>query len=163
MQKIQLTELEIYNLIADIPDPEIPVVTIEDLGVLREVKVEGEKVIVFITPTYSGCPAMKTIEDEIKTILHQTGVQNFEVKTVFTPVWTTDWLSEEAKEKLRNYGISPPEKSSTDKSILTTHFVFCPRCNSRNTEIISQFGSTACKALYKCIDCLEPFNHFKCH
>lgn len=163
MQKLKFTEEEIYNLIANIPDPEIPVITIEDLGVLREVKLEDDKVIVLITPTYSGCPAMKTIEDDIKTILHQSGVQNFEVKTVFSPVWTTDWMSEESKEKLRKYGISPPEKSSTDKSSLTSNVVFCPRCTSSNTELVSQFGSTACKALYKCKDCLEPFDHFKCH
>lgn len=163
MQTSNLSEQEIYKLIANIPDPEIPVITIEDLGILREVKVENDKVIVSITPTYNGCPAMKSIEDDIKLILKKAGVNNLEVKTIFHPVWTTDWLNDEAKEKLRRYGISPPEQSSTDISVLTGKLIHCPRCNSTHTERISQFGSTACKALYKCLDCLEPFDHFKCH
>jgi ring-1,2-phenylacetyl-CoA epoxidase subunit PaaD len=163
MLSTKFSEKEIYDLIAGIPDPEIPVITIEDLGILREVKIEDDKVKVFITPTYSGCPAMKAIENDIADILRKNEINSFEVKTVFAPVWTTDWISDEAKEKLRKYGISPPEKSSTDKNILLNKHVRCPQCNSENTVVISQFGSTACKALYKCQDCLEPFDHFKCH
>lgn len=163
MTAIKLSEKEIYNLISNIPDPEIPVITIEDLGILREVKIVNDKVEVYITPTYSGCPAMKTIENDIISILKQNDVEPFVVKTVFSPVWTTDWLSDEAKEKLRRYGISPPENSTSDKNVLLNRAVRCPQCNSANTELVSQFGSTACKALYKCKDCLEPFDHFKCH
>lgn len=163
MLNTKFSEKEIYDLIASIPDPEIPVITIEDLGILREVKIEDDKVKVFITPTYSGCPAMKAIENDIADILRKNEINSFEVKTVFAPVWTTDWISDEAKEKLRKYGISPPEKSSSDKNILLNKHVRCPQCNSENTVLISQFGSTACKALYKCQDCLEPFDHFKCH
>ena len=127
------------------------------------VKIEDDKVKVFITPTYSGCPAMKAIENDISDILRKHDINSFEVKTVFSPVWTTDWISDEAKERLRKYGISPPEKSTSDKNILLNKHVRCPQCNSENTTLISQFGSTACKALYKCNDCLEPFDHFKCH
>lgn len=163
MLSTKFSEKEIYDLIAGIPDPEIPVITIEDLGILREVKIEDDKVKVFITPTYSGCPAMKAIENDIADILRKHDINSFEVKTVFSPVWTTDWISDEAKERLRKYGISPPEKSTSDKNILLNKHVRCPQCNSENTTLISQFGSTACKALYKCNDCLEPFDHFKCH
>ena len=163
MLSIKFSEKEIYDLIADIPDPEIPVITIEDLGILREVKIEEGKVKIFITPTYSGCPAMKTIENDIIEILNKNEINAFEIKTVFAPVWTTDWINDEAKKKLLKYGISPPEKSSSDKNILLNKHVRCPQCNSENTIVISQFGSTACKALYKCQDCLEPFDHFKCH
>ena len=115
MKSIKFTEEEIYDLIATIPDPEIPVITIKDLGILRSVKIENEKVIVSITPTYSGCPAMMAIEKDIKSILIQEGIETVEVKTVYSPVWTTDWLTDEAKEKLRKYGISPPGKTSIDK------------------------------------------------
>ena len=154
----------IWNLLSEIPDPEIPVISIADLGILRDVEVIGNKVIVSITPTYSGCPAMKAIETDIILKLKE---KNFEaeVKTVFSPVWTTDWLSEEAKEKLRVYGIAPPEKTSSDKNSLSLQprIIRCPRCNSANSELISQFGSTACKSLYRCLDCKEPFDYFKCH
>lgn len=163
MLKLKFSEKEIFNLISGIPDPEIPVITIEDLGILREVRIEADKVLVLITPTYSGCPAMKTIENDIIEIFNKFEIEPYQIKTIFSPVWTTDWISDEAKEKLRAYGISPPEKSSSDKNVLMNRNVHCPQCNSSNTELISQFGSTACKALYKCKDCLEPFDHFKCH
>ena len=163
MNKTNYSEKEIYNLIAGIPDPEIPVITIEDLGILREVSIKDDKILISITPTYSGCPAMKAIENDIKEILSKHDIGPVEIKTVFSPVWTTDWISDEAKEKLRVYGISPPEKSSSDKNVLLNRHVYCPRCNSTNTELISQFGSTVCKARYKCKDGLEPFDHFKCH
>jgi ring-1,2-phenylacetyl-CoA epoxidase subunit PaaD len=151
--------------ISAIPDPEVPVITIADLGILREVKEENGKIIVTITPTYSGCPAMKAIENEITEVFKKNSVSNFEIKYTFSPAWTTDWLNENAREKLRNYGIAPPEKTTSDKSVLLVHTKtkLCPRCNSSNTEMISAFGSTACKALYRCKNCGEPFDYFKCH
>jgi ring-1,2-phenylacetyl-CoA epoxidase subunit PaaD len=156
---------DVWEYLRDIPDPEVPVINIVELGIARDVKVENDKVIVSITPTYSGCPAMKVIEHDIITMLKEKGISKVEIKMVYAPVWTTDWLTDAAKEKLRIYGIAPPEKTSIDKSLLTLHpkVIRCPRCNSANTSLISQFGSTACKALYRCDDCKEPFDYFKCH
>ena len=155
----------IQSRIADIPDPEVPVITIGELGILRDVKNENGKITVMITPTYSGCPAMKAIENEIEEILKNNFIFDFEIKYVYSPAWTTDWLNDHAKEKLREYGIAPPEKTTSDKSVLTLNQKIkkCPRCNSENTEMISPFGSTACKALYRCKNCGEPFDYFKCH
>jgi len=156
---------QVWEFLAEIPDPEIPVITIEELGVLRELEILPNKVIVTITPTYTGCPAMKMFEDDILKTLHAKGIANAEVKMVYSPAWTTDWITEEAREKLRIYGIAPPVKGSQDKGILFSSgpkIVKCPRCNSSNTSLKSQFGSTACKALYTCDDCLEPFDYFKC-
>jgi ring-1,2-phenylacetyl-CoA epoxidase subunit PaaD len=152
-------------LLSEIPDPEIPVITIADLGILREVKEHDGKIIVTITPTYSGCPAMKAIENEIVLILKENSIDNFEIKYTYAPAWTTDWMNDNAKEKLRTYGIAPPEKSTSDKSVLMLQQKArnCPRCGSENTEMISAFGSTACKALYRCKNCGEPFDYFKCH
>jgi ring-1,2-phenylacetyl-CoA epoxidase subunit PaaD len=158
-----LSNSEIQTLLSAIPDPEIPVISIAELGILRSVNVEGSKVVVTITPTYSGCPAMRAIEDEIKEKLKSNGIENVEVKMVYSPVWTTDWLSEEAKEKLRVYGISPPGKSNFKNPISGDREVACPRCGSTDVKLVSLFGSTACKALYKCNKCLEPFDQFKCH
>jgi len=153
-----LTAEQIRALISTIPDPEIPVITITDLGVLRNVDVTGDKVTISITPTYSGCPAMDAIRKNIVEVLHEKGIQNVEVKTVHFPVWTTDWMSDDAKERLRKYGISPPEKTITgDRQIA------CPRCGSKDVKLVSQFGSTACKSLFTCNSCREPFDHFKCH
>jgi ring-1,2-phenylacetyl-CoA epoxidase subunit PaaD len=149
-----------WNLIKEIPDPEIPVITISDLGILRNVKIEGEKVIVSITPTYSGCPAMDTIASEIKNTLRENGFENSEVKYDYTAVWTTDWIPEEAKERLRKYGIAPPQLRTQNSKLQT---IKCPRCGSEENEMISFFGSTACKALYRCLSCKEPFDYFKCH
>jgi ring-1,2-phenylacetyl-CoA epoxidase subunit PaaD len=159
-----MTKEQVWDLLKEIPDPEIPVISIVDLGIAREVEITGGKVIVSITPTYSGCPAMKVIETEILDKLREKGWAA-EIKTVYSPVWTTDWINEEAKEKLRVYGISPPQKTSYDKNDLLLHpkKISCPRCRSENTELISQFGSTPCKALYRCMDCREPFDYFKCH
>lgn len=153
----------IVSLLSEIPDPEIPVISISELGILRAVEFEDEKVIVTITPTYSGCPAMRAIEDEIKGILHQQGLENVEVKLVYSPVWTTDWMNEAAKEKLRKYGISPPGKRNLKNLISGDRQVACPRCGSTDAKLISLFGSTACKALYSCNACREPFDQFKCH
>lgn len=165
MKKLKMTTKEVRTLLSQIPDPEIPVITIEELGILRDVNFVNDECVITITPTYSGCPAMKAIEQDIVALLKENGIEKIKVNYVYSPAWTTDWLSEEAKEKLRKYGISAPDKTSSDKSILTgiQKVVKCPRCNSENTELVSQFGSTACKALYKCKDCLEPFDLFKCH
>lgn len=148
----------------EIPDPEIPVIDIVELGVIREINALEESIEVTITPTYSGCPAMKQMEDDIKKKLSEKGYKEVKIRTIFNPPWTTDWITEEAKEKLNKYGIAPPEHSSIDKAVLLgkERIVKCPRCASTNTKIISQFGSTACKALYQCNDCLEPFDYFKC-
>jgi ring-1,2-phenylacetyl-CoA epoxidase subunit PaaD len=155
----------ILNILSEIPDPEIPVITIVELGVVRDIKDLGNDGLeVTLTPTYSGCPAMKQMEDDVVSILKQHGFKTVNVKMVYSPAWTTDWLSEEAKRKLQEYGIAPPEESTTDKSFITGKHkaVTCPRCKSKNTVLVSQFGSTACKALYKCGDCLESFDYFKC-
>ena len=155
---------KIYELLEEIPDPEIPVISIVELGVIRDVETINTKTIVTITPTYSGCPAMKQMENDVIKKLQEAGIEEIEVKTTYSPAWTTDWMSPEAKEKLRQYGIAPPEHSSIDKRTLIgiDKVVKCPRCKSPNTKMISQFGSTACKALYQCQDCLEPFDYFKC-
>ncbi len=154
----------ILKLLSQIPDPEIPVISIVELGVIRDVKSNGTAVEVTITPTYSGCPAMKQMEDDVVKKLRDHGFEEVKIHTCYSPAWTTDWLSDEAKEKLRHYGIAPPGEKTTDKSFITgrPRQVACPRCKSRSTKMISQFGSTACKALYQCNDCLEPFDYFKC-
>ena len=158
-----LTSENIYSLLSEIPDPEIPVITISELGILRSVEMENDKVVVTITPTYSGCPAMKMIEDEIKKSLKENGIENVSVKMVYTPAWTTDWMNDEAKEKLRKYGISPPGKLNKLNSISGDSAVSCPRCGSKDVKLVSHFGSTACKAIYTCNNCREPFDQFKCH
>ena len=159
------TTEDIFNLLSEIPDPEIPVISIIELGVIRNVEISNDTTVSLkITPTYSGCPAMKQIEDDVRKKLSENGFITIEIKTIFSPAWTTDWITPEAKEKLRKYGIAPPENSTEDKSWLTgkEKKIACPRCKSINTKLISQFGSTACKALYQCQDCLEPFDYFKC-
>lgn len=154
----------IWNILKNVADPEIPVLTVVDMGVVREVEVKDQKIIVSITPTYSGCPAMNEIESNIRWALEEAGYNEVEIKTLISPPWTTDWMTDEGKAKLQEYGIAPPEGSSADKSVLfgEAKKVMCPRCKSRNTTMVSQFGSTACKALYKCEDCKEPFDYFKC-
>jgi ring-1,2-phenylacetyl-CoA epoxidase subunit PaaD len=161
----EVKEDHLIDILSKIPDPEIPVISIVDLGIVRSIEViSASKVKVVITPTYSGCPAMKVIEDEIRLNLLQKGFTEVIVETVLSPAWTTDWISEEAKNKLKEYGIAPPEKTTSDKSFLFQHkkVVSCPNCGSDETEMISQFGSTACKALYRCLVCKEPFDYFKC-
>lgn len=156
-----VTEKEIWELLEQVSDPEVPVLTIIDLGIVRDVKLDGNHCTVTITPTYSGCPAMKYIEKGIEEVL--SGKVDLEIQTKLSPAWTTDWLSEEGKDKLRDYGIAPPE-NEVDKSVLFADptVVPCPLCRSKNTRMVSQFGSTACKAHYQCNDCLEPFDYFKC-
>lgn len=164
MSKIITKEI-IEKILEQIPDPEIPVISIVDLGIVRDIILHEHKVIVNITPTYSGCPAMMAIQNDIVSKLKEEGIEEVEVRLVFDEVWTTDWINEAAKERLRVYGIAPPEKSSPDKSLIIgrPRVVNCPRCGSSNTSVVSQFGSTACKALYRCEDCREPFDYFKCH
>lgn len=162
--KTAFNKQDIYNLLSQICDPEIPVVSIEEMGILRNVIISDEECIVEITPTYTGCPAMSLIQSEILATLHQHNVPNPKVITSYTPAWTTDWMSHSTKEKLKKYGIAAPIHSSCmdwDNPRKVT--VECPRCQSNKTKLVSHFGSTACKALYVCEDCKEPFDYFKCH
>ncbi|ALJ00540.1 phenylacetate-CoA oxygenase [Rufibacter tibetensis] len=159
------TEEKIWHLLEEVSDPEIPVLSILDLGVLRKVQVqEGGRVQVTITPTYSGCPAMNTIAADVKLKLLSEGFKDVAVDLQLSPAWTTDWLSEEGKLKLEEYGIAPPVEPNGDIHALFGRdtVVRCPLCKSENTKLISQFGSTSCKSLYQCHDCLEPFDYFKC-
>jgi len=145
----------IAALLKKVPDPEIPVLSIMDLGIVRDIIIQqGILKEIIITPTYSGCPAMDSISKNIQWILWENGFKNFSITTVLSPAWTTDWLSEEGKQKLQQYGIAPPRINLP---------VQCPQCNSFHTKMINAFGSTACKALYVCEDCKEPFDYFKCH
>jgi len=162
---MEATKEKIIEYLEEITDPEIPVVNIVELGIVRETHVEGNCVDVKITPTYSGCPAMKVIENAIVSTLKEKGFENVSVETIFSPPWTTDWLTEEAKQKLKECGIAPPEKggklnwmpfSNANKN------VSCPFCDSLKTDLTSEFGSTACKSLYYCNNCQQPFEHFKC-
>ena len=155
---------KIEEKISNIPDPEIPNISIKELGVLRKIEQIEEKIIVTITPTYSGCPAMDRFQKDIKEQLKALKISSFEIQLQYDPAWTTDWITEDAKKKLKKYGIAPPAHSSSDKNILMgqKQKVQCPRCNTKETKLVSQFSSTACKAMYQCEDCLEPFEYFKC-
>ncbi|WP_448033484.1 1,2-phenylacetyl-CoA epoxidase subunit PaaD [Bradyrhizobium liaoningense] len=152
-----------WNAAASVVDPEIPVLTIADLGVLREVALDGDDVEVAITPTYSGCPAMNMIALEVELALERAGFRRPKVRTVLSPAWTTDWMSEEGRRKLRAYGIAPPQASSSRRALFGEQAVECPQCGSDKTELLSEFGSTSCKALWRCKACREPFDYFKCH
>ena len=145
---------QIHQLLTQVTDPEIPVLSLQDLGVIRDVETENNTIIVTITPTYSGCPAMEVMEQDIINVLKENFTQEIKVVTQLSPAWTTDWISEKGKEKLLQYGIMPPTRSGE---------IICPQCKSKDVELLSQFGSTACKALYRCKECLEPFDYFKCH
>lgn len=146
----------------EVYDPEISILTIADLGVLRDVRVEAGRVTVVITPTYSACPAMHAIAQDIRSALDAAGYREVQIETQLAPAWSTDQLSVAAHAKLRSVGIAPPAHRSTDKRALLGQDVLCPRCASHQTERVSEFGSTACKALYRCRSCLEPFDYFKC-
>lgn len=148
---------------ASVCDPEVPVLTIDDLGVLRGVRVHDDAIIVTITPTYSGCPAMDTIRDDLVLALTQAGFAEVCVDVVLAPAWTTDWMTDAGKRKLVEYGIAPPTGRAPAGPIRISLGVKCPRCGSLQTRELSHFGSTSCKALYECRDCLEPFDHFKVH
>jgi len=156
---------QILKYLKEVKDPEVPVVDVVELGVVRNVAIEDGQVRIDLTPTYSGCPAMKVMELEIRAALKSRGIENVSIKTVFFPPWTTDWMSDETKQKLRAYGIAPPGKVAA-QDLNPLHWqekkVSCPFCDSQNTRLTSQFGSTACKALYYCNSCQQPFEHFKC-
>lgn len=174
---------DVKRVLLRVMDPEVPVLSILDLGIVRDIKIENQvhetpgkysvqthgKIIITITPTYSGCPAMDVIRMNIRiAVIEGLGIQpgDFEIRTILSPAWTTDWMTEEGKQKLKAYGIAPPNHSAavcTPDLFAEEEAVQCPRCNSYNTTMISRFGSTACKALYRCEDCREPFDHFKCH
>lgn len=152
-----INESFVWDLLEKIPDPEIPVISIVELGIVREVIIRGNNVTVKYTPTYSGCPAMDMIAMQIISSLKQAGIENPILEQVISPAWTTDWMTEAGKQKLEQYGIAPPHEGGPDKPHA------CPRCGSTDTQLLSQFGSTSCKALYQCISCKEPFEYFKCH
>ncbi|MEX0582603.1 MAG: 1,2-phenylacetyl-CoA epoxidase subunit PaaD [Sneathiella sp.] len=152
---------DVLGILDLVKDPEIPVVSVREMGIIRRVHYVGDRLKVVITPTYSGCPAMEVIERDIAAMLKLHGLKDFDVETEISPAWTTDWITGEGRRKLREYGIAPP--ANRGKAALIGHeTVACPQCNSKNTALVSEFGSTACKALYKCRDCLEPFDYFKC-
>jgi len=174
---------QVWSLLEQVSDPEIPVISVVDLGIVRDVQVTGPaSCAVTITPTYSGCPAMQVIADAVQGALREAGMAQVDIITRLSPAWTTDWMSESGKAKLTGYGIAPPAQKVVDISGLRSGArpadplragvarhaapapqVVCPHCGSSHTEITSQFGSTPCKALYKCLDCREPFDYFKCH
>lgn len=158
------TDSQIWEWLSSVPDPEIPVVSIVDLGIVKSFNWHKSTLNVIITPTYSGCPATTVIGLDVKNLLLQHGINSIQVKTQLSPAWTTDWISTEARKKLKAYGISPPANQACCAGMLPrVHLqnIVCPRCDSTNTECISQFGSTPCKSHYRCKDCLEPFDYFK--
>ncbi len=156
----------IWKLLEQVTDPEVPVLTITDLGIVRDVKINGGGIEVVITPTYTGCPAMDMITMNIKLALAEHGFSKIKITSVLSPAWTTDWMSEAGKQKLKEYGIAPPnprQQVCNNELFAAAEAVQCPHCDSYHTNRISEFGSTACKALYQCNDCREPFDYFKCH
>jgi ring-1,2-phenylacetyl-CoA epoxidase subunit PaaD len=162
------TAEQVRAVLADVTDPEIPVITIEDLGILRDVAVDGGHVTVTITPTYSGCPAMDEIRADIRTALAAHGVDDVEVRMTLSPAWTTDWMSEAGRDKLRAYGIAPPQRRAAGPVLVQlgaprTAPPACPQCGSGDTEELTRFASTACKSMWRCRSCREPFDHFKAH
>lgn len=164
MKTVELTKANAWKVLESVKDPEIPVISVVELGVVRAVEMDGPTAKITITPTYSGCPAMFEMEEDIVAALKEAGVANVTVNTVLAPAWTTDWMGPEAKQKLKEYGIAPPAHGTVDKAALLgkERQIICPQCGSDNTIMKSQFGSTACKALFVCKDCLEPFDYFKC-
>lgn len=162
-------EEEIWQILEKISDPEIPVLSIIDLGIIRSITVNDKtldgisEVLIHYTPTYSACPAVDMINAEIGVSLHAAGFKNLHLEQKLFPAWSTDWMSESGKEKLIQYGIAAPIGRSCDNSKLEDLKIVCPQCGSNQTKLISEFSSTACKALYKCSSCLEPFDYFKCH
>jgi ring-1,2-phenylacetyl-CoA epoxidase subunit PaaD len=156
-------ELAVWNLAATVVDPEVPVLTIEDLGVLRRVAIEGSTVLVEITPTYSGCPAVDAMRDDIVRVLAGAGYEDVVVRSVLAPAWTTDWMSDAGRAKLTEYGIAAPAPRGIGGTVSLGLGIRCPHCGSMHTRELSRFGSTSCKALYVCQRCQEPFDYFKEH
>ena len=166
MVTVSENKKHLYQILEQVTDPEIPVLSIIDLGIVRDVVITENVVEVVITPTYTGCPAMDMIASIIKMEVMAAGYKNVLVSTVLSPAWTTDWMSEEGKKKLKAYGIAPPpvKQQVCDQELFAAQeAIACPRCNSIHTTRVSEFGSTACKSLYQCNDCKEPFDLFKCH
>jgi ring-1,2-phenylacetyl-CoA epoxidase subunit PaaD len=158
-----LTEDAIWALLDNVKDPEVPAVSVIELGIIRALSWDGEHLSIDVTPTYSGCPATELIEELIAEALRAVGIRDPHINRVLTPAWSTDWITDEGREKLRVYGIAPPQGSASKMSLLgADEVITCPFCDSKHTERVSEFGSTACKALYRCLDCLEPFDYFKC-
>ena len=155
---------EIWDWLDQVPDPEIPVISLVDLGIIREVAWQDDLLVVTVTPTYSGCPATTVINFEIEKALRDHGVGRLELKRQLSPAWATAWISDIGREKLRQYGIAPPVEGTAACGVggQVKPIVECPRCGSENTSLVSQFGSTPCKSNYRCEDCLEPFDYFKC-
>jgi len=153
----------IMDMLSEIVDPEIPVISIREIGMLRDVVISESGYEVILTPTYTGCPAMGIISEDIKTLLEKKGISPVTVKLVYAPAWTTDWMSDTAKEKMQRYGIAPPVHSSCNTIFTEFTEISCPHCGAKDTAMISKFGATACKALFKCNVCKEPFEYFKCH
>ncbi|HEY0040080.1 MAG TPA: 1,2-phenylacetyl-CoA epoxidase subunit PaaD [Flavisolibacter sp.] len=162
---IAITEEQLWHILEEVKDPEVPVLSIIDLGIVRDVKVENEKISIIITPTYSGCPAMDVISMDIRLKLIEKGYRNVVIQQQLSPAWTTDWMTSEGKEKLKAFGIAPPnpKQQFCTSEMFREEAIECPRCLSYHTEVISQFSSTACKAMYRCLDCKEAFDYFKCH
>lgn len=160
-----IDEKQIWNILEEVKDPEVPVLSVIDLGIVRSVKTADDKIEITITPTYSGCPAMDVINMDIRLKLIEKGYRNISIQQQLSPAWTTDWMSEEGKQKLKAFGIAPPnpKQQFCSPEMFQQEAVQCPGCNSYHTELISQFGSTACKSIYRCLDCKETFDHFKCH
>ena len=156
------TNAAIWSILETVMDPEVPVLSVVDLGVIRAVAKDGQQITVTITPTYTGCPAMDMIAMQIRMALMAAGYEPT-IKTILSPAWTTDWMTEKGRQQLKAYGIAPPIGKSIDAAYLEELVVPCPQCQSTHTVLISQFGSTACKALFKCEECKEPFDYFKCH
>ena len=155
---------EVYGVLNTVMDPEVPVISVVELGIVRDVAIQNDAVTITITPTYSGCPAMREIEADIRTALLERGVPDVHVKLVLSPAWTTDWIGPEAREKLRAYGIAPPGRAEPQGLITLTRArvpVPCPFCGSSDTRLQSEFGSTACKAIHVCHSCRQPFDEFK--
>ncbi len=157
-----VTPEQVYDWLGQVPDPEIPVLSIIDLGIVRDVVVD-DAVTVALAPTYSGCPATEVIEQSVVSALEDRGLENITIRRSLSPPWTTDWISDEGREKLRSYGIAPPEKGAGKRALLdSARTIACPRCRSEDTALVAEFGSTPCKAAYRCNSCLEPFEYFKC-
>lgn len=157
-----VTRETVFEWLRAVPDPEIPVLSIMDLGIVRDVVVD-DGITVALAPTYSGCPATEVIERDVRAALRGRGLENVAIERRLAPPWTTDWISDEGREKLRSYGIAPPEKGAGKRALLdSARTIACPRCRSEDTALVAEFGSTACKAAYRCNSCLEPFEYFKC-
>lgn len=160
-----VSEQDIWRILEEVKDPEVPVLSVVDLGIVCKVTTEGDHIDITITPTYSGCPAMDVISMDIRLKLLEKGFRNIQVRQSLSPAWTTDWMSEAGKQKLKAFGIAPPnpKQQFCNTEMFAEEAVQCPRCGSFHTRLVSQFGSTACKALYQCGDCKEAFDYFKCH